>query len=111
MLPEEFTLDVYGYAVLTQSKRADLDREMAEKTRWLDAWLKTAWAAIKRDGIHCEGIETHPLESLLAKYDTPYEKKLKRYLIMQEAVLTPLYGPLEGLPRTEVKEVNRDAGF
>ncbi|WP_148660337.1 hypothetical protein [Neomoorella thermoacetica] len=156
MLPEEFALDLYGYAAIirlvekrgemdisltkkrrdaeiekenslrgktdmfsgmrynnTRGKRLKLDQEVHDKKRWLDAWLKKAWAAIDREHSFSfvEDLKSQPLERLLAQYDAPEEKRFKRYLIMQEAVLTPLYGRLEGLPDVKVSEIDKEAGL
>ncbi|MFV8829180.1 hypothetical protein [Alkalihalobacterium sp. APHAB7] len=78
------------------SWRADsLRKELTDKKQWLTLWSEQAWATLKHD----QSLKQATIEELKNIFLEKKENEYKLYLLLQEAVLTPVYAELEGFPK------------
>ncbi|WP_216828596.1 hypothetical protein [Alkalihalobacterium elongatum] len=72
-----------------------LRKELTDKKQWLTLWSEQAWVALS----HNPGLRNLTIEELKTRFLLKKENEYKMYLLLQEAILTPVYAELEGFPK------------
>lgn len=91
-------------------KKANQLKELIEqKQRWREQWAAAAWKVVAQlDEARCTELERASLKQLREQLEADDALRLKRYLVLQEAVLVPLYTGFDGydddLEELDVKE-------
>jgi hypothetical protein len=71
------------------SKQSELERVVSAKRRWAQTWADQAWAKLAEQGL--AGLRTESISDLKRRYDEDDERSFQKFLIVQEAVLAPMY--------------------
>jgi len=93
----------------SEKKAGQLKELIASKQRWAEQWSAGAWQEVGRlDATRRAELEAASLDQLRALLEADAEIRLKRYLVLQDAVLVPLYqepaAEGEELEELDVKE-------
>lgn len=67
-----------------------LTNELADKERWLSLWSKQAWDTL----LLWPNLKNQSIDQIRSTFLSNRENELKLYLLLQEAVLTPIYCPI-----------------
>ncbi|UCZ53525.1 hypothetical protein LGQ02_01615 [Bacillus shivajii] len=97
-------------------KGDQLTKEINEKQRWLNKWSNDTWQSL---GSHQTAIRSQSLQEIKSQFLAKRENQYKLYLVLQEAVLTPVYGEMEGFPKGQKERdiyggigvISRECGF
>jgi hypothetical protein len=85
--------------LLRDKARESLRKEIAQKRLWRDAWHRAVWEGLEKAEADVGHLQGKSLPECLASYPTGTPLEFRRFLICQEAVLAPVYGEFEGLPK------------
>ncbi len=94
----------------SESKINKIKNSISMKNYWLIQWRKANWIVIegKTDTSRLKDMQVC---DLLTACDNSENHRLKRYLVMQDAVLAPVYQPLPGFPiLNDINELNLKEG-
>ncbi len=78
-----------------------LSKEIANKERWIKKWSEQTWNSLGEN----QHIRSQSLQEIKRRFLSNEENQYKLYLVLQEAVLTPVYGELDGFPKG-LKEIH-----
>ena len=100
-----------GFALNLRTNRAEnkaikLDLISKRKKQWLDLWCEKAWQALSQVG-HSDitiDLRNKSLQQLLNALSSNEETRIKLFLVLQEAVLTDVYGNIEGFSDRNLSE-------
>lgn len=82
---------------LDLSNAKKLEIEIQQKKEWLTKWLEQIWPKTESSEVYL--LKQSSLEETLELYTKREISKYKMFLILQEAILTPVYVELPGLPK------------
>ncbi|MBU3129019.1 hypothetical protein [Clostridium tagluense] len=82
---------------MIQKDISKLQLETNNKKIWLSKWIHMSWKSIEEYNTY--QVKEKSIQQILSKFNENEENILKKYLILQEAVLTPIYAELEGFPK------------
>ncbi|MCB2312081.1 DUF726 domain-containing protein [Clostridium tagluense] len=82
---------------MIQKDISKLQLETNNKKIWLSKWIHMSWKSIEEYNTY--QVKEKSVQQILSKFNENEENILKKYLILQEAVLTPIYAELEGFPK------------
>ena len=91
----------------SERKAEDLQSKIDGKKAWLGSWMSAAWEGVSgMMGADVERLKASSLASLSERYLEDGELQTKRFLVFQEAALTPLFGGTSepALEEREIKE-------
>ena len=79
---------------------------LQQKEKWLAYWKIQAWQEIQKiSSTDVYQLESYPLTQLKQAYPTNTDTWLKRCVVVQEAILVPVYKGIDGFPR-DLSEVD-----
>jgi len=92
------------------NKTDKLQEEISGKEKWLKYWMDTNWEVINKTPDY-EKVKRLCSNELLELFEKDEDRVLKKYLIIQDAVLAPIYLDLPNFPESRsLKERNTEAG-
>lgn len=74
-----------------------VESAIEKKRVWLEKWRVNVWEAVEQAGGNASHLKQKPLEACISSYANNNE--IARFLLLQEAVLAPMYDEFEGSPK------------
>lgn len=104
---------------LIEKKRRKLREQVEGKQRWFRLWHAKVWEGVAAGQGNVVYLQQKPLANCMASYTKGQHGEYERFSLLQEAILAPVYGEFENMPRglTELNPreqaqlVARNAGF
>jgi hypothetical protein len=85
-----------------------LQMDINSKKIWLSKWIHMRWESIEEYDTY--KVQQRSIQETLLKFNENEENIFKKYLILQEAVLTPIYVETEDFPKG-VSEIDKYHNF
>jgi hypothetical protein len=95
-------------SMLIESKRSRLFEQFVSKRVWLREWRAAVWQGIAEAGGDVDDLQGKPLDACIAACCQGPDGAFARFSLLQEAVLAPVYGEFDGLPKG-LKEMDVEA--
>jgi hypothetical protein len=75
-----------------EDKATQIEKTIADKRKWKEQWVANAFSDVSRmKGADVEAIKKLSIDEIRTRYNQTSELRSKCFLIVQDAVLTPLY--------------------
>lgn len=105
-LSEKEGVLVNAKSFLSSNKVNKLERQLQQKKKWAEFWLENNWKVIEEKE-NMEFYKNLSLKQMLEWFEEDEKRNFSRYLVVQDAILAPIYEELPSFPKTNgIKEID-----